>query len=157
MSTWRKENGSWSRSFRRRPCFWWSHDTCLTSQPDKTRGPKAEHPCKHFHWRMTEAFATVDMPIASKKRASLLCKVDTGVGGNVMPLQAFGKLFPNQLTNTGMSTGLQKYNTKLRAYNRTFFNSVYWTQPSPWRMRKQRKLTKWTLLSISPIHQDQPS
>ena len=68
---------------------------------------------------MTEAFATVDMLIASKKRASLLCKVDTGVGGNVMPLQAFGKLFPNQLTKTGMSTGLQKYNTKLRAYNGT--------------------------------------
>ena len=27
---------------------------------------------------MTEAFATVDMPVASKKRASLWCKVDTG-------------------------------------------------------------------------------
>ena len=35
---------------------------------------------------MTEAFATVDMPVASKKRASLQCKVDTGAGGNVMPL-----------------------------------------------------------------------
>ena len=42
---------------------------------------------------MTEAFATVDMPVASKKRASLRCKVDTGTGGNVMPLQAFAKLF----------------------------------------------------------------
>ena len=50
---------------------------------------------------MTEAFATVDMPVASQKRASLRCKVDTGAGGNVMP------------------TGLQKCNTKLRAYNGT--------------------------------------
>ena len=55
---------------------------------------------------MTEAFATVDMPVASKKRASLQCKVDTGAGGNVMPLRAFAKLFPNQLTKTGMPTGL---------------------------------------------------
>ena len=68
---------------------------------------------------MTEAFATVDMPVASKKRASLRCKVDTGAGGNVMPLRAFAKLFPNRLTKSGMPTGLQKCNTKLRAYNGT--------------------------------------
>ena len=68
---------------------------------------------------MTEAFATVDMPVASKKRTSLRCKVDTGAGGNVMPLQAFTKLFPNRLTKTRMPTGLQKCNTKLRVYNGT--------------------------------------
>ena len=55
---------------------------------------------------MTEAFATVDMSVASKKRASLQCKVDTGTGGNVMPLQAFAKLFPNHLSKTGMPTEL---------------------------------------------------
>ena len=102
MSTWRKEKGRWSRSFRRRPCSWWSHDTCLTSQPEET-----------------EAFATVDTPVVSKKRISFWCKVDTGAGGNVMPLWAFAKFFPNRLTKTGMSTGLQKCNTKLRAYSRT--------------------------------------
>ena len=68
---------------------------------------------------ITEAFATVDMPVASKKRASLRCKVDTGAGGNVMPLWAFAKLFPNQLMKTQMPTGLRKCNTKLRAYNGT--------------------------------------
>ena len=68
---------------------------------------------------MTEAFATVDMPVASKKKANLRCKVDTGAGGNVMPLRAFAKLFPNWLMKTGMPTGLQKCNTKLRAYNGT--------------------------------------
>ena len=52
---------------------------------------------------MTEAFATVDMPVASKKRASLQCKVDTGAGGNVMSLQAYAKFFPNWLKKTGMS------------------------------------------------------
>ena len=35
---------------------------------------------------ITEAFANVEMPVASKKRASLQCKVDTDAGGNVMPL-----------------------------------------------------------------------
>ena len=68
---------------------------------------------------MTEAFDTVDIPVASKKRASLRCKVDTGAGGNVMPLRAFAKLFPNWLMKTGMPTGLRKCNTKLRAYNGT--------------------------------------
>ena len=68
---------------------------------------------------MTEAFATVDMPVASKKRASLQCKMDTGAWGNVMPLPAFAKQFPNRLTKTGMPTGLRKCNTKLRAYNGT--------------------------------------
>ena len=46
---------------------------------------------------MTEAFATVDMTVASKKRASLWCKVDTGAGGNVMPLWAFDELFPQSV------------------------------------------------------------
>ena len=68
---------------------------------------------------MTETFATVDIPVTSKKRASLRCKVDTGAGGNVMPLRAFAKLFPNWLTKTGMPKGLRKCNTKLRAYNGT--------------------------------------
>ena len=55
---------------------------------------------------MTEAFATVDMPVASKKRASLQCKVDAGARGNMMPLRVFAKLFPNRLMKTGMPTGL---------------------------------------------------
>ena len=44
----------------------------------------------------TEAFATVEMPaeIGPNKLATLKCKVDTGAGGNVMPLRAFAKLFP---------------------------------------------------------------
>ena len=118
MATWRKEKGRWGRSFRRRPCFWWSHDTHLTSQPEETRGPEADPLTDISIDVITETFTTVDMPVASK-RASLWCKVDTDPGGNVMPLQAFAKLFPNQLTKMGMPTGLQKCNTKLRAYNGT--------------------------------------
>ena len=36
-----------------------------------------------------------------------------------MPLQVFAKLFLNWLVKTGMATGLQRCNTKLRAYNGT--------------------------------------
>ena len=45
----------------------------------------------------TEAFATVQMPaeIGPNKLATLKCKVDTGADGNVMPLCAFTKLFPD--------------------------------------------------------------
>ena len=55
---------------------------------------------------MIEAFAAVDMPVTFKKRASIWCKVDAGAEGNVMTLQTFAKLFPNQSTKTGMPTGL---------------------------------------------------
>ena len=92
---------------------------------------------------MTEAFATVNMPITSKKRASLWCKVDTGVGGNVMLLWAFAKLFPNQLTKTGMPTGLWKCNSKLRAYNRTSIpqlsaleTTITWKDEETWEVNK---------------------
>ena len=56
---------------------------------------------------ITEAFATVDMPVVSKKRASFQCKVDTGAGGNGMPLRAFTKLFPNRFTKTEFFLHLQ--------------------------------------------------
>ena len=107
---------------------------------------------------ITEAFATVDMPVASKKRASLQCKVNTSVGGNIMPIQAFAKLFPNWLMRTGIPTGLQKCNTKLRTWNLQWdkhSSTQYTGHPSPGRMRNQKTLIKWILLSMSLIHQDQ--
>ena len=89
-------------NFRRRPCFWWNNDTHLTSQPQETRGPKQITLADISIDVTTEAFAIVDMLVASNKRASLWCKVGTGAGGNVMPLWAFAKLFPNKLMKTGM-------------------------------------------------------
>ena len=68
---------------------------------------------------MTESFANVEMPVASKKRASLWCRIDTSVEGKVMSLWAFWKLFPNWLTKTRLLIGLQKCKTKLRVYNET--------------------------------------
>ena len=68
---------------------------------------------------MTEAFATVWMPaeIGPNQQATLKCKVDTGAGGNVMPLCAFSKLFPRCVTTDGTLTGLRPTRTCLTAYN----------------------------------------
>ena len=92
---------------------------------------------------MTEAFATVDMPVASEKRASLQCKVDTGAGGNVMPLWAFAKLFPNRLTKSGMPAGLWICNTKLRAYNRTNIPQLSALETTiTWKDEETKKVNK---------------
>ena len=67
----------------------------------------------------TEAFATVLMPaeIGPNKLATLKCKVDTGTGGNVMPLHAFAKLFPRHINTDGSPRGLKSSTTCLTAYN----------------------------------------
>ena len=65
----------------------------------------------------TEAFATVQMPaeIGPNKLVTLKCKVDTGVGGNVMPLRAFAKLFPRHINIDGSPRGLKSSTTCLTA------------------------------------------
>ena len=55
--------------------------------------------------------------IGPNHRASLKCKVDTGAGGNVMPLRTFTKLFPDRIADNGSPTGLQSTKTRLTAYN----------------------------------------
>ena len=68
---------------------------------------------------MTEAYATVKMPaeIGPDQQATLRCKVDTGAGGNVMPLRTFSKLFPRRVTTDRTPTGLRPTRTRLTAYN----------------------------------------
>ena len=55
----------------------------------------------------TEAFTVVQMPadIDPCQQATLKCKVDTGTGGNVMPLCAFTKLFPKWIAADRTPTG----------------------------------------------------
>ena len=68
---------------------------------------------------MTEAFATVQMPAENRpnQQATLRYKVDTGTGGNVMPLCAFRKLFPRSVTTDRTPTGIRPTRTHLTAYN----------------------------------------
>ena len=67
----------------------------------------------------TEAFTTVKMPadIGPNQLGRVHCKVDTGAGGNIMPLCVFQKLFPSQLDTDGKPTGLHPTVTQLTAYN----------------------------------------
>ena len=48
---------------------------------------------------------------------TLKCKVNTGAGGNVMPLHAFAKLFPRCINIDGSPRGLKLSTTHLTAYN----------------------------------------
>ena len=84
----------------------------------------------------TEAFATIKLPadIGKRRLATLRCKVDTGAGGNVMPLRAFSKLFPERFNTDGHPTGLTPSTTRLSAYNGstikqygTFDTHIDWT------------------------------
>ena len=79
---------------------------------------------------MTEAFATVDMPVASKMRASLQCKVDTGAG-NVMPLYlpvAGWGLFTSTIQfNSGSMVNPSKYSRKEKKSNKIWRTSSWLT------------------------------
>ena len=54
--------------------------------------------------------------IGPNQQTTLRCKVDTGTGGNVMPLCAFSKLFPRCVTTDGTPTGLRPTRAHLTAY-----------------------------------------
>ena len=84
----------------------------------------------------TEAFANIEIPadIGKCQLATLRCKVDTGAGGNVMPLHTFTKLFPKWFDTDGHPTWLAPSSTCLTAYNGshirqfgTFRTHINWT------------------------------
>ena len=66
-----------------------------------------------------DAYTTIQLPAsASRKGTALLCiKVDTGAGGNVLPLCVFQCLYPDQISPAGLPTGLDHVSTILTAYN----------------------------------------
>ena len=60
--------------------------------------------------------------IGPSQLATLKCKVDTGAGGNVMPLCAFTKLFPRHINTNGSPRGLVIHNMP---------DSLQWIQDTP--------------------------
>ena len=66
-----------------------------------------------------EAYTTVQLPASASRKgtASIHVKVDTGAGGNVLPLRVFRCLYPDQISPAGLPTGLDHVNTRLTAYN----------------------------------------
>ena len=115
----------------------------------------------------TEAFTRNVIPadIGKCHLAKVKCKVDTGAGGNVMPLRTFAKLFPTKFDEDGSPTGLNPSTTRLTAYNGspikqfgTFNTHVDWT---PKGSRTTRRLhTQWyvadtpgpAILGLSACH-----
>ena len=68
-----------------------------------------------------EAYTTIQLPASASRKgtASLYVKVNTGAGGNVLPLHVFWCLYPDQISPAGMPTGLDHISTRLTAYNRS--------------------------------------
>ena len=69
--------------------------------------------------RYNEAYTMVQLPVSasSKGTASLQIKVNTGAGGNMLPLHVFQHLYPNGIKTAGLPTGLDHVSTRLTAYN----------------------------------------
>ena len=72
----------------------------------------------HAPW-CNKAYTTIQLPAsASRKGTALLhVKVDTRVGGNVLPLHVFWCLYPDQISPAGLPTDLDHIITRLTTYN----------------------------------------
>ena len=66
-----------------------------------------------------EAYTTIQLPASASRKgtASLHVKVNTGAGGNVLPLRVFWHLYPDQISPAGLPSGLDHISTRLTAYN----------------------------------------
>ena len=66
-----------------------------------------------------EAYTVIKLPASasSKGTASVHVKIDTGSGGNILPLHLFQQLHPKQASPDGLPIGLDPVQTKLTAYN----------------------------------------
>ena len=69
----------------------------------------------HAPW-CNETYTMVQQPAStsSEETASLPVKVNTGAGGNVLPLHVFQCLYPNQISIDGLATGLDHTSTRLK-------------------------------------------
>ena len=76
-----------------------------------------------------EGYTTIQLPASASRKgtASLHVKVNTGAGGNVLPLHVFWCLYPDQISPAGLPTGLDHVNTRLTAYNGIPYTSIWCT------------------------------
>ena len=66
-----------------------------------------------------EAYTVIKLPASasSKGTTSIWVKIDTGYGGNILPLHLFQQLHPKQTSPDGLPIGLDPIQTKPTAYN----------------------------------------
>ena len=66
-----------------------------------------------------EVYTVIKLPASasSKGTTSVCVKIDTGSGGNILPLHLFWQLHPKQTSPDGLPIGLDPIQTKLTAYN----------------------------------------
>ena len=66
-----------------------------------------------------EAYTVIKLPASasSKGTTSVCVKIDTGSGGNILPLHLFQQLHPKQTSPDGLPFSLDPIQTKLTAYN----------------------------------------
>ena len=62
----------------------------------------------------SEAFTNVTLPAPAGDKAheaSIRVKIDTGAGGNILPLQLFHQMYPDQVGPDGLPKGLTSTQT----------------------------------------------
>ena len=66
-----------------------------------------------------EVYTVIKLPssVSSKGTTSVCVKIDTGSGGNILPLCLFQQLHPKQTSPDGLPIGLDPVQTKLTTYN----------------------------------------
>ena len=98
----------------------------------------------------SEAFTNVTLPApAGVKRheADIRVKVDTGAGGNILPLRVFRQMYPDRIDQQGLPLGLTQTQTRLFAYNGTRIPQHgaldTWTRWKPPDHRPRCLRTRW--------------
>ena len=87
-----------------------------------------------------EAYTVIKLPASdsSKGTTSVHVKIDTGSGGNILPLHLFQQLHPKQTSPDGLPIGLDPIQTKLTTYNgspiplyRILWGPILWQPNTP--------------------------
>ena len=98
----------------------------------------------------SEAFANVTLPAPAGDKAheaSIRVKVDTGAGGNILPLRLFCQMYLDQIGPDGLPKGLTPTPTRLTAYNGTRIPQHgaldTWTRWKPHNEKPRLLRTRW--------------
>ena len=98
----------------------------------------------------SEAFTNVTLPAPAGDKlheVNINVKVDTGAGGNILPLRLFRQMYPEQIDPQGLPTGLTPTPTRLFAYNGTRIPQHgaldVWTRWKPHNQRPRCLCTRW--------------